>query len=103
MNEFVTCLERLKAARNSFDPMVHPILLDFKEKVQNSQEESMEDIEVAEDDENGDVVLGQVDKSLKCPLTKMYLQHPVTSRVCKHSYSREAIIDHIKRRQEWKF
>ena len=60
------------------------------------EEEEEEEGEGAGD--TSDLVVGQVDKSLKCPLTKAYLDDPVTSKVCRHSYSREAILSHIKQR-----
>ena len=63
-----------------------------------SAEEESEDEEGTEMDSQGDLVMGQVDKSLKCPITKAFLEDPVTSKVCKHSYSRAAIIAHIRQR-----
>ena len=49
------------------------------------------------EDEDEDIVLGQVQRSFKCPLTRKYLEDPVTSAVCKHSYSRAAILEHIRK------
>ena len=49
------------------------------------------------EDEDDDIVLGQVQRSFKCPLTRKYLEDPVTSAVCKHSYSRAAILEHIRK------
>ena len=52
------------------------------------------------EDEDEDIVLGQVQRSFKCPLTRKYLEDPVTSAVCKHSYSRVAILEHIRKRYD---
>jgi hypothetical protein len=34
--------------------------------------------------------------SLKCPLTATFMEDPVKNKVCKHSYSRNAILQHIR-------
>lgn len=94
---FLECVDELQVARKAtFDPKTHPILQDFSERVRTNEESSEE--EGPSDNDRQDVVVGQVDKSLKCPLTKVYFEEPVTSKVCKHSYSRAAIIAHIKQR-----
>ena len=54
--------------------------------------------ETREGDVESDLVVGQVDKSFKCPLTKVFYEDPVTSTACKHSYSKSAIIAHIRQR-----
>lgn len=94
-------MDSLEAAReDTYDPQTHPILVEFKEQVLNSQEEEeLCAVPGAEQDEESDVVMGQVDKGLKCPLTMVFYNNPVTSKMCKHSYSQEAIVAHIKRRQ----
>ena len=76
-------------------------MVDFNELIRNSfeEEELCGDHDPAEDDDECDLVVGQVDKGLKCPLTMVFYENPVTSKACKHSYSQEAIIAHIKRRQ----
>ncbi|KAF8923930.1 hypothetical protein BGZ58_002372, partial [Dissophora ornata] len=48
------------------------------------EEEGDEDMEVM-------VTAGAGVQSLKCPITTNYLEDPVTSSVCKHSFSKEAI------------
>lgn len=96
---FLECLDELQASRKtSYDPKTHPIFQEFSERVRCLDEESSED-EGMDVDSQGDLVMGQVDKSLKCPLTKAYFEEPVTSKVCKHSYSRAAIIAHIKQQR----
>lgn len=92
---FLKCLDKLQASRKtSYDPNTHPIVQQFSERVREDDEESSE--EEGSGDEEGDLVVGQVDKSLKCPITKVYFEEPVTSQVCKHSYSKAAIIAHIR-------
>ena len=71
---------------------------DFTERVRAEEEEEEEEEIDEEGAGGGDLVVGQVDKSLKCPLTKVYFDDPVTSKVCRHSYSRDAILSHIKQR-----
>lgn len=100
---FLTCLEELQASRGvSYDPRTHPIVQDFSERVRcNDSEEEEEEEGRGEgggDPDQSDLVVGQVDKGLKCPLTKAYLEDPVTSKVCRHSYSRAAILSHISKR-----
>lgn len=99
-NVFKTCLKELQGQKKaSYDPQAHPIVQDLLERLHNSEGESDEEGTVERGGlEESDLVVGQVDKSLKCPLTKAYLEEPVYSKVCKHSYSREAIIAHIRNR-----
>ena len=96
------CLAELKGAqRASYDPRAHPILQDFSERVRAEEEEEGGGEEGGDEggmEEEG-LVVEQVDKSLKCPITKAYFEEPVTSKVCKHSYSKAAIIAQI--RQRW--
>lgn len=48
------------------------------------------------DDE--DFVEEQIRESFKCPLTKQFFVSPVTSKVCHHSFSRDAIMEVIQSR-----
>lgn len=43
-----------------------------------------------------DLVLMQKEISLVCPLTKKIMEDPVTSKKCQHSYSKSAILSHIR-------
>ncbi|KAJ6619482.1 hypothetical protein B0H10DRAFT_2025844 [Mycena sp. CBHHK59/15] len=45
------------------------------------------------DDDDDDVVMGGVTQEYKCPLMMTLLEDPVTSSVCKHSFSSVAIKD----------
>ncbi|GJJ77117.1 E3 SUMO-protein ligase NSE2 [Entomortierella parvispora] len=54
-----------------------------------------------EDEDDMEIVMtgvGGSSQSLKCPITTNYLEEPVTSSVCKHSYSKEAIMSLIRSR-----
>ncbi|KAI8915027.1 hypothetical protein DFJ77DRAFT_464369 [Powellomyces hirtus] len=51
-----------------------------------------------DDEEEGLAIISQ-HESLKCPLTQMIYEDPVTSQVCKHSYSSKAITQHIRMSQ----
>jgi len=97
--EFASCLDVLKTSEKDYDPWTHPILEEFKDQVlagpYEGEQMCQEDAGGLEDSE---VVVGQVTKSFKCPLTKQFYEVPVTNKICSHSYSQLAIRDHIKKR-----
>lgn len=50
------------------------------------------------DDESDDEVTmaaGKSDKEFKCPLSQTWLQEPVSSTICSHSYSKRAIMAYV--------
>ncbi|KAI9449293.1 hypothetical protein HD554DRAFT_2208232 [Boletus coccyginus] len=49
----------------------------------------------ASDDED-ELEVGGVTQDYKCPITLIVLEHPMTSKVCGHSYSRAAIQEYLK-------
>jgi E3 SUMO-protein ligase NSE2 len=49
------------------------------------------------DDDDGDIEIDRERISLKCPLTLLPFQDPVTSTRCPHSFERQAIEDMIRR------
>ncbi|SAM00862.1 hypothetical protein [Absidia glauca] len=49
------------------------------------------------DDDDDDVVIAATKKSLKCPLTTTWFENPVTSKSCKHTFSKAAIIGLLER------
>ena len=55
-----------------------------------------EDEEGDDDSEGDDLVVGSTRISLKCPLTATWLEDPVTNRSCGHSYSKQAVADHVR-------
>ncbi|KAI0029163.1 zinc-finger of the MIZ type in Nse subunit-domain-containing protein [Vararia minispora EC-137] len=53
-----------------------------------------EDGDVSDDDDD-DIQVGGLVQDLKCPLTLTLMVNPVTSMVCNHSFSKEAIDLHL--------
>jgi E3 SUMO-protein ligase NSE2 len=47
--------------------------------------------------EEDDIVMGARQVQLRCPLTMDLFEEPVTSKVCKHSFSKKAILQLIQR------
>ncbi|EJU03289.1 hypothetical protein DACRYDRAFT_106452 [Dacryopinax primogenitus] len=58
-----------------------------------TKELEREDGDLADEDE--DIFVGGNTQQLKCPLTLRYLTSCLTSTKCKHSYSREAILQYL--------
>lgn len=78
-----------------YDPKNHPHMIRFIQQIKEGCDESEEEMEMQDDD---DLVLGHVQRSLICPLTKKFYEEPVTSKTCNHTYSKAAILEHIKKR-----
>ncbi|KIJ64447.1 hypothetical protein HYDPIDRAFT_28392 [Hydnomerulius pinastri MD-312] len=53
-----------------------------------------EDGDASDDDD--ELEIGGVTQDYKCPITLVILENPMTSEVCKHSYSEVAIRDYLK-------
>lgn len=74
----------------------------FRELIWNAQDVHGEDLfninkfftDQNSDDE--DFVEEQVRESFKCPLTKQFFELPLTSKVCHHSFSKDAIVEVIR-------
>jgi len=49
-----------------------------------------------QDDELAVVNPKSSDKNIKCPLALVAMEDPVRSKVCKHSFSRHAIVNHLR-------
>jgi len=49
-------------------------------------------------DEDNDIIMALQKVSYKCPITTMWLEVPVTSQTCKHSFSQDAILDFIRQK-----
>ncbi|KAJ2360552.1 hypothetical protein H4R23_000964 [Coemansia sp. Cherry 401B] len=47
-------------------------------------------------EEDEDLVIAGARINYRCPVTTSWLVDPVTSKTCKHSFSREAILDYIR-------
>ncbi|KAJ3148774.1 hypothetical protein HDU86_007329 [Geranomyces michiganensis] len=81
-----------------------PAYVEFKQKLWEERHpnrpfhlgsEQLSGDEAAEEDDEDFTIVSQIE-SYKCPLTQLYLDDPVTSKVCNHSFSSEAIKHHIK-------
>ncbi|KAI0071700.1 hypothetical protein K474DRAFT_1693360 [Panus rudis PR-1116 ss-1] len=53
-------------------------------------------------DEDEDIEVGGVTQDFKCPLTLMFLENPLTSQVCGHSFSAAAIRDYLGNKRSTK-
>ena len=84
--------------KSEFKPESHAAVIEFRKRIQEVDSESDSEAEAMNDGDDEDIVLGHVKKSLYCPITKKFLDDPVTSTRCRHSYSRAAIMEHIKKR-----
>ena len=49
-----------------------------------------------EEELRGDIMMCQLQVALKCPLTQVLMEEPVTNKPCGHSYSKKAILSHIR-------
>ncbi|CAI8024014.1 E3 SUMO-protein ligase NSE2 [Geodia barretti] len=76
----------------NFDPSSHPSVLELARLL--SGEGNGGGVEEAEED----VQVKKVQQSLKCPLTGTYLEDPVSNSGCGHTYSRAAVMEHIRHR-----
>ncbi|CAO3658068.1 unnamed protein product [Rhizopus stolonifer] len=56
----------------------------------NNPDEEMPPL-TADDNADDDIVMGRTKLSFKCPITTSWLESPMTSKLCKHSYSKAAI------------
>ncbi|CEP09185.1 hypothetical protein [Parasitella parasitica] len=65
--------------------------LSFRQQIWsvNHPEETMPSLVSSNDDD--DIVMGPTKISLKCPITRVWLEEPATSIKCKHTYSKKAI------------
>lgn len=93
--KFMSAFESAQAVSSqTFDPKTHPKYMEFKKYLSEGDDvESM-----LQDSGDGDLVVDRVQISLYCPITKKLLEKAVTSKLCHHSYSHEAILEHIRKR-----
>ncbi|KAJ3168342.1 hypothetical protein HDU88_001782 [Geranomyces variabilis] len=102
--QFAAAQEKWAARSDAQKYHKDPAYVDFKQKLWEERhpkqpftlgsEQGLAGEEAEEDDADFTIV-SQVE-SYKCPLTQLFLEDPVTSKVCNHSYSSEAIKHHIK-------
>ncbi|KAI8143557.1 zinc-finger of the MIZ type in Nse subunit-domain-containing protein [Fennellomyces sp. T-0311] len=50
----------------------------------------------SDEDDEDDIVVNSVRLSVTCPITTAYLEEPMTSRVCKHTFSRHAVTELLR-------
>ncbi len=91
--KFSTNLTSARATAGTFDPMTHSKYVELRRCLHEGDEDTS--LRMCGD---GDLVVDKVQRSLYCPLTKKLLEKPVTSKQCHHSYSQEAIMEHIRKR-----
>ena len=84
-----------KSNEGTFDPKSHPMYAEFLQCLEDG-EKTTDQVSLSANDD--DLVVDKVQKSLNCPLTKKLYDKPVTSKKCNHSFSYEAIQEHIKKR-----
>lgn len=90
--------EEIEAYRSKGDYLRYNSLdlyKEFKQRIWevNHPEEVMPPLD--DGDLEDDIVVARQVESLKCPLTATWLEDPVTSTECKHSFSRAAITKHL--------
>ncbi|KAI9269142.1 zinc-finger of the MIZ type in Nse subunit-domain-containing protein [Phascolomyces articulosus] len=75
----------------------HPFYTEFRNDVwaENHGDEPVPDSD--DNDEDEDLVVGHIRQSTTCPITQTYLENPVTSRICKHTFSKHAIYELIRK------
>ncbi|RKP07681.1 zinc-finger of the MIZ type in Nse subunit-domain-containing protein [Thamnocephalis sphaerospora] len=77
--------------------------VEFRQKIWEAKHtgESMPSLDSTggqNDNSDDELVIATQRVSLVCPLTTMTMSEPVTSGVCKHSFSKHAIMDYIQRK-----
>lgn len=101
----LTKLERYRSQRT---------VMDFYEKFRRAifteahdeADEEMPDIEAliaGNQDEDEEMVVERAGVSYKCPVSRTWLENPVTSKVCGHSFSYAAILDVFKNKLGHKY
>ena len=66
----------------------HPLVKEFKEIISGKEDNSQEEIN-GEMEGDEELAMGQVQRSLTCPITQKLLEDPVKNRSCGHIYSRQ--------------
>ncbi|ORX90999.1 hypothetical protein K493DRAFT_184002, partial [Basidiobolus meristosporus CBS 931.73] len=100
-NEYRNALRKWNERTEDVRYLNNENYLDFKAKVWevNHPNDPMPPL-VDDGEQDEDImVMSTSTVTLKCPITTTYLEDPVTSQVCKHSFSKEAIVTHIRRTQ----
>ncbi|CAI2191482.1 1094_t:CDS:2 [Funneliformis geosporum] len=69
---------------------------DFRQKIWEVKHEN-EPMPPFNQNEDDDLVVGPQKESLHCPITTLLLENPVTSDLCKHTFSKDAIMQLMSR------
>ncbi|CAO3689576.1 unnamed protein product [Rhizopus microsporus] len=70
----------------------------YREHIWNVKHADIDMPPLTEENNNNDeeIVMGPTKLSFKCPITTSWLEQPMTSRVCKHSFTKSAITQLIR-------
>ena len=102
-------LDRLN--RESVDLSTHPVFVEYQKALHAARNggdtSGFQDVAVGGGGESGgddeeEITVGKSVKSVKCPLTLKLMEVPMKSKVCGHSYGKEAIIQYIGRARQKK-
>jgi hypothetical protein len=55
--------------------------------------------EEADNEEEEDVIMSQVQETYRCPITQRIMENPVINTACNHSYSKDAITELLQQRK----
>ncbi|KAI9288556.1 zinc-finger of the MIZ type in Nse subunit-domain-containing protein [Umbelopsis sp. AD052] len=84
--------ERQSQVSESTKYKQHDAYREFKQRLWDVHHND-EDMPPSEDENSDeDIIVGRAKQSLTCPLTTVYFENPVMSKLCKHNFSRHAII-----------
>ncbi|KAI8582849.1 hypothetical protein K450DRAFT_225103 [Umbelopsis ramanniana AG] len=78
----------------------HDAYREFKQRVWDVHHND-EEMPLSEDENSDeDIIVGRAKQSLTCPLTTVYFENPVMSKLCKHNFSYHAIIQLFPRNNQ---
>ncbi|KAK9712161.1 hypothetical protein K7432_007341 [Basidiobolus ranarum] len=97
-NEYRNVLQKWNSRSEDVRYLRNENYLEFKSKVWEVNHPNDPMPPLVDDGEQDEdlMVMSTSTVTLKCPITTTYLEDPVTSQVCKHSFSKEAIVGHIR-------
>ncbi|KAG2177158.1 hypothetical protein INT43_007815 [Umbelopsis isabellina] len=78
----------------------HDAYADFKQRIWDVNHKDEEMPSSGDEDGDDDIVIGRAKVSLRCPLTTVLFEDPVTSKLCKHSFSKHAIMQLLRQHGE---
>jgi hypothetical protein len=77
----------------------HHLVKEFRDLIggREGEGEEGEDGEMELGDEE-EIAVGRITRSLVCPITRILFDEPVKNTACGHTYSRQAVLTHIRAR-----